>query len=131
MSENAISLRACLRAVIIQMAAILMTSALGGFCIVWLRHQISQTAGEIQAVERVLIKLERKKQNIDYKIARIHQPAYLQRCAQHFGLSASPREIIYLGAIRGKKAPPPSPEETEPFLLSIDLALFDQLTMKP
>ena len=115
---------------------LILTFAVGGSSILWLRQQVAATAANTQRLQRELAQVQRRQQFLDNKIAEVHSPEVLLRRASQAGLklqAPKPLQVVRLTPPRvtpAKTVQPSSrslvaPTTQEPFKRSLDLAILE------
>lgn len=114
---------------------LLLVSAAGGMSIVWLRHQITETAHENRRLQNEATQIERRVRYLDTKIAEVNSPAYLRARVTALGLQLerpSSRQIVRLAPVDSRPGIPGEEEtllfsDRAPFVQSFDLAITESL----
>jgi hypothetical protein len=120
---------------LVVLAVVTVRGCLG---LLWLRQRIEYTAQATRSLETKISKEKERLEYLDGKIARIHQPLYLEREIRRRGLNLRPPhadQIVYMEGYRpfprarpedGRKGS--RQEHRDPFRYSIDLAVMESLT---
>tara|TARA_B110000438_G_C15812564_1_gene650311 strand:+ start:1965 stop:2402 length:438 start_codon:yes stop_codon:yes gene_type:complete len=106
--------------------------AVGGLGLVWLRQQISDTAGRIQKVQIEQVDAEQRLEYLNARIARLSRPDTLHQRAIAMGLTLRrpvTEQVIRMGTLY---VPAPTTEEpsqnsrqSEPYRQTFDLASME------
>lgn len=106
--------------------------SVGGLGLVWLRQQISDTAGRIQKVQTEHVDVQRRLKYLNARIASLNRPDTLHQRAITMGLTLRrpvAQQVIRMGRLyvpgpttdEQKTVPPPA----EPYRQTFDLATME------
>lgn len=116
------------------LALTVVVAALGGLGLVWMRQQITDTAGRIQNLQRERVQVERRLEYLGARIAELQRPDVLRDRALAMGLVLNrPQgtQIVRLGplAVPSEIAPTPGDPTPgrEPYRQTFDLAVMEPL----
>ena len=118
--------------VTVLLTLILLTAAGGGLTLLWLRGEISASAGRIRATEARLAETKRRLQFVNVKVAEATTPDALRRRASQMGLALVPpkqEQVVRATGLRrvldGEAQTAVAGARTqEPILVSFELALI-------
>ena len=110
------------------LSLLLILAAFGGSSLVWLRQEISESAGRVRVFETDLAKLDRRFRYLEGKIAEIHQPEYLKRRSHVLGMNLvqpARSQVVRLTLPGGLEKEGSAIGGAEPLVGSFDLAFME------
>lgn len=106
--------------------------AVGGLGLVWLRQQISDTAGRIQKVQMERVNVEQRLEYLNARIARLNRPDTLHQRAIAMGLTLHrpvTHQVVRMGKLYvpapAVEQPSSDPRQSEPYRQTFDLASME------
>jgi cell division protein FtsL len=116
------------------LALTVVLAGVGGLSLVWLRQQITDTAGRIQQIQREHVEVDRRLEFLSSRIAELQRPDVLRDRAVAMGLSLrrpETQQIVRMGPLRMPiplrefEPTPTSPSGAEPYRQTFDLAVME------
>lgn len=105
----------------------LLLCVFGSIGVILMRHKITHAAFETKILEAELLKLERKHQYLQSRLAQIEQPSYLVTKISQELKAPQAHLVVRAGSVPKAQLPKAHAIETfnkEPFTLSLDLAFL-------